>query len=120
MRVSEAVRCGRQAYAGARPDRWVRVSDVPVIRDGRLQLGVPRGPLHEFDEEDYCYGIGPLTLRVDRIGWDRPVPYEGDLWLEVEGVVVDPAGHEGPRRLVLVRAGRLPVRPPRKRPRLRP
>ncbi|MCA2215758.1 hypothetical protein [Jidongwangia harbinensis] len=120
MRVSEAVRCGRQAYAGARPDRRVRVPDAPVIRGGRLQLSVPRGPLHEFAEVDYCYGVGPLTLRVDRIGWDRPVPHDGDTWLEVEGVVISPAGREGARRLVLVRARRLPVRPPRKRPRLRP
>jgi hypothetical protein len=120
MRVSEAVRCGRQAYAGTRPADRVHVPVGPVIRDGRLQVGVPRGPLHRFAEADYCYGIGPLTLRVDRIGWDRPVPFEGDTWLEVEGVVIDPAGHEGARRLVLVRAGRLPVRPPRKRPRLRP
>lgn len=120
MRVSEAVRCGRQAYAGARPAGRSRVPVTPVIRGGRLQLSVPRGPLHRFAEADYCYGIGPLTLRIDRIDWDRPVPFEGDTWLEVEGVVVDRAGHEGARRQVLVRARRLPVRPPRKRPRLRP
>jgi hypothetical protein len=95
-------------------------SDVPVIRHGRLQLGVPGWTLHEFDEGDYCYGIGTLTLRVERIDWDRPVPYEGDTWLEVEGIVVDRTGREGARRQVLVRALRLPLRPPRKRPRLRP
>ena len=76
--------------------------------------------MHEFAESDYCYGVGPLTLKVDRVAWDRPVPYEGDTWLEVEGLVIDASGHEGARRLVLVRARRLPARPQRKRPRLRP
>jgi hypothetical protein len=73
-----------------------------------------------FAESDYCYGIGPLALRVNRVEWTKPVPYEGDTWLEVEGVVIDQAGREGPRRQVLVRADRLPAPPPRKRPRLRP
>jgi hypothetical protein len=90
------------------------------MRFGRIQLGVPRGPLHRFAETDYCYGVGPLTMRVDRIDWDRPVPLEGDTWLEVEGTVIDQAGRDGARRQVLVRARELPVRPPRKRPRLRP
>jgi hypothetical protein len=76
--------------------------------------------VHEFAETDYCYGIGPLTLKVDRVEWGRPVPYEGDTWLEVEGLVIDAAGREGARRQVLVRAQRLSAPPPRKRPRLRP
>jgi hypothetical protein len=76
--------------------------------------------VHVFAERDYCYGIGPLALKVHRVQWHKPVPHEGDTWLEVEGVVVDPSGQEGPRRQVLVRAGRLPAPPSRKRPRLRP
>nr|BFE67165.1 hypothetical protein GCM10020092_004660 [Actinoplanes digitatis] len=60
--------------------------------------------MHVFAEADYCYGIGPLTLRVDRIEWAKPIPYEGDTWLEVEGIVIDPAGRERARRQVLVRA----------------
>jgi hypothetical protein len=91
-----------------------------VIRLGRLQAGVPRGPVHEFAEDDYCFGIGALTMMVDRIDWERPVPYEGDTWLEVEGTIIDQSGREGPRRQVLVRARRLPLRPPRRRTRLRP
>jgi hypothetical protein len=102
------------------PGHKVWAIAAPTIRSGRIQLSVPRRRVHEFDEVDYCYGIGPLTLKVDRVGWDRPVPYEGDTWLEVEGIVIDPAGHEGVRRHVLVRAQRLPAPPPRKRPRLRP
>jgi hypothetical protein len=93
------------------------VTGVPAIRDGRLQAGLPHRPLHQFAEQDYCYGVGPLTMRVQRIVWDRPVPFEGDIWLEVDGTVIDAAGREGPRRQVLVRARRLPMRPPRKRPR---
>jgi hypothetical protein len=89
---------------------------LPVLRGGRIQVGVR---VHEFAEGDYCYGVGPLILQVDRVGWDRPVPHEDDTWLEVEGMVIGPAGPIGPRRQVLVRAGRLPVPPPRKRPRLR-
>ena len=73
-----------------------------------------------FAECDYCYGIGPLALKVDRVEWHKPVPYEGDTWLEVEGVVIDQAGREGARRQVLVRASGLPEPPTRKRPRLRP
>jgi hypothetical protein len=76
--------------------------------------------VHVFAEHDYCYGIGPLALRVDRVEWTKPVPYEGDTWLEVEGVVIDQLGREGARRQVLVRAARLSAPPPRKRPRLRP
>jgi hypothetical protein len=102
------------------PDQEVWAIVAPIIRHGRIQLSVPRWRVHELDEADYCYGIGPLTLKVERVGWDRPVPYEGDTWLEVEGIVIDPAGHEGVRRQVLVRARRLPEPPRRKRPRLRP
>src|SRR6266511_2500241 len=47
---------------------------APIIRSGRIQLSVPRRRVHEFDEVDYCYGIGPLTLKVDRVGWERPAP----------------------------------------------
>ena len=84
---------------------------VPVVGQGDVLV---------VDEADYCYGIGPLTLRVDRVEWSKPIPYEGDTWLEVQGTVIDRAGREGARRTVLVRASLLPLRPPRRRPRLRP
>jgi len=80
-----------------------------------------RWPVHVFEERDYCYGVGPLALRVDRVGWTSPVPYEGDTWLEVSGTVIDHrTGEERQTRQVLVRACRLPEPPDRKRPRLRP
>jgi hypothetical protein len=119
-RASDYVRCGRRRGAGAAPGRKVWALAAPIIRRGRIQLGVPEWPVHEFAETDYCYGVGPLTLKVDRVEWDRPVPHEGDTWLEVEGLVIDAAGREGARRQFLVRAQRLPAPPPRKRPRLRP
>ena len=114
IRKTEAVGCRRRAH----PRAWA--SAAPVFRDGRMQLGVPRWLVQDFAETDYCYGIGTLTMKIDRIGWDQPVPYEGDTWLEVQGTVIDRAGREGARRTVLVRASLLPLRPPRRRPRLRP
>jgi hypothetical protein len=101
-------------------ERRVWSSSAPIVRGGRLQPAVPRWPVHVFAETDYCYGIGPLTMRVQRVEWSKPVPYEGDTWLEVEGTVIDRAGRDGARRQVLVRAHRLPRPPLRKRPRLRP
>ena len=120
IRASEHVRCGRRRHAGTAPGRKILALAAPIIRRGRIQLSVARWPVHEFAEADYCYGIGPLTLKVNRIEWERPVPYEGDTWLEVEGLVIDAAGQEGASRQVLVRARRLPVPPSRPRPRLRP
>ena len=119
-RVTEHVRCARRRRTGSAPGRKVWALAAPIIRSGRIQLSVPRWPVHVFAENDYCYRIGPLTLRVDRVEWSKPIPYEGDTWLEVEGTVIDPAGREGTRRQVLVRACQLPHPPSRKRPRLRP
>jgi hypothetical protein len=118
-RANDHVRCGHRWSATA-PGQRLWAPAAPIIRRGRIQSGALGWPAREFDEADYCYGIGPLTLKVDRVGWDRPVPYEGDTWLEVEGIVIDKAGREGARRQVLVRARRLPTQPPRRRPRLRP
>ena len=113
IRTNEAIRCGRRFHLRV----WA--SAAPVFRDGRIQPGVPRRPRYAFAEHDYCYGVGTLTMTIERIGWDHPVPYEGDTWLEVQGTVVDRTGHDGARRTVLVRAALLPLRPPRRRTRLR-
>jgi hypothetical protein len=114
------VRCGRRRRARSAPGRKDWAPTALIIRRGRIQLSVSGRSVHEFAETDYCYGVGALTIKVDRVEWDRPVPHEGDMWLEVEGIVIDPTGHEGARRQVLVRARRLPTRPQRPRPRLRP
>jgi hypothetical protein len=71
IRTTESVRCGRRAQ----PRVWAPAA--PVLRRGRLQVGVPRWPVHSFAETDYCYGIGTLTMKLHRIEWDRPVRYEG-------------------------------------------
>ncbi len=60
-----------------------------------------------FAEPDYCYGSGPLTLRVETVGWDRPVLYDGEQWYQVEGVEITQDGTELGRRQVLVRGRRL-------------
>ncbi|MEV6636867.1 hypothetical protein AB0M54_39645 [Actinoplanes sp. NPDC051470] len=114
IRTLEALRCMWHGH----PTSWV--AESPAMRGGRLQPALRRHLICEFAETDYCYGIGPLTIKLDRIDWDRPVPFEGDTWLEVEGVLIDGSGREGARREVLVRAHCLPPRPIRKRPRLRP
>jgi hypothetical protein len=111
MRTAEAARCAHRGPA----QYWV--TGVPAIRRGRLQAHLAQGHVHVFAEQDYCYGIGALTIKVERIEWDRPVPFDGDTWLEVEGTLIDDAGREGARRQVLVRTRRLPLRPPRRRPR---
>lgn len=120
MRVNEHLRCARGRRTETAPGRRVWALAAPIIRSGRIQLSVPRWPVQVFAETDYCYGIGSLTLRVHRVEWAKPIPYEGDTWLVVEGTVIDQAGREGSRRQVLVRACRLPHPPSRKRPRLRP
>ncbi|GIF11311.1 hypothetical protein [Actinoplanes teichomyceticus] len=95
------------------------MASAPRVRDDRLRPSRPRWPVHEFAESDYCYGIGTIRLRVVRVDWDKPIPHEGETWLGVRGIVVDPDGREGVVREVLIRAGRVPVPPACKRPRLR-
>jgi hypothetical protein len=64
-----------------------------------------------FGEADYCYGSGPLTLRVERIDWASPVWYDGENWYQVEGVEIDATGREFGHRQVSVRGRRLPTPP---------
>jgi hypothetical protein len=69
-----------------------------------------------FAEADYCYGAGPLVIRVERVDWARPVAYDGENWYEVEGVEVAADGREIGRRQALVRGRRLAAPPARRRP----
>jgi hypothetical protein len=115
-RAVDHVHCGRRRRDGVPAGHtW-----APIIQDGRIRLGLPGRMVQQFAESDYCYGVGPLTMKVDRVSWHHPVPHDGDTWLEVDGTVIDPVGHESERRHVLVRAARLPGPPPRRRPRSRP
>jgi hypothetical protein len=64
--------------------------------------------LQTFAENDYCYGVGPLSLQIDRIDWSRPVRYDGETWYYVHGVHIGREGVKLGRRHVLVRGSRLP------------
>jgi hypothetical protein len=69
--------------------------------------GTPRAPVSEFAESDYCYGSGPLLLRVEHIDWSRPVLYDGENFYQVEGMEIAADGREIGRRQALVRGRRL-------------
>jgi hypothetical protein len=67
----------------------------------------PTPPISHFVESDYCYGTGPLTMRVERIEWTKPVLYDGENWYEVDGIEIAADGREIGRRRALVRGRRL-------------
>jgi hypothetical protein len=66
------------------------------------------GRVLTFGEPDYRYGVGPLTLRVERIDRHNPASLDGELWYPVVGVQIGRGDAELGRREVLVRAKRLP------------
>jgi hypothetical protein len=67
----------------------------------------PRAPVTEFAESDYCYGTGPLLMRVEHIDWNRPVLYDNETFYQVDGVEIASDGREIGRRQALVRGRRL-------------
>jgi hypothetical protein len=71
----------------------------------------PTRPATHFAELDYCYGIGSLYMRVERVDWSRPVDYNGETWYEVDGIEVTSDGREIGRRQALVRSRRLAAFP---------
>ena len=75
----------------------------------------PTPPVSHFEESDYCYGTGPLTMRVERIDWTRPVLYDGENWYEVDGTELASDGREVGRRQALVRGRRLASLPRNRR-----
>ncbi|MGX6600596.1 hypothetical protein ACWKSP_00445 [Micromonosporaceae bacterium Da 78-11] len=76
----------------------------------------PDRPASHFEQTDYCFGVGPLRLRVEHVDWDNPVNYNDDIWYEVDGVEVSSTGQEVGRRQALVRAQRLAALPTNRRP----
>jgi hypothetical protein len=60
-------------------------------------------------EEDYRYGGGPLTLRLECIDQGRPLRIDGDDWYLVRGVQIGWNGADLDRREVLIRARSLPA-----------
>ena len=71
----------------------------------------PGRAVSRFDQSDYCFGAGPLWLRIEHIDWANPVNYDNDIWYEVDGVEVSSTGQEVGRRQALIRAGRLAALP---------
>jgi hypothetical protein len=80
-----------------------------VRRPARLAAVAQRLRAFVFAEADYRYGVGRLTLRVERIDRGHPVEYDGELWLWVEGVQLGHNGVEVGRRRVLIRLRCLPA-----------
>jgi hypothetical protein len=69
-------------------------------------MNAPSGREMILAEEDYCYGSGPIRIRVEKI--DRvPVDYHGEAFYRVEGVQLNATGAEVARREILVRGRRL-------------
>ncbi|WP_159079277.1 MULTISPECIES: hypothetical protein [unclassified Plantactinospora] len=64
------------------------------------------GDVLQFAESDYCYGTGPLVLRVTRVGADLG-RYPRLEWLSLRGVELRGDGSAGPERQVLVRTSAL-------------
>lgn len=64
------------------------------------------GKVLNLSEEDYRFGLGPLTLRVTRVlHWQE---LADGPWLYVRGVALRPDGSDGGSRQVLVRLSALP------------
>jgi hypothetical protein len=58
----------------------------------------------DIGEDDYCYGVGTLTLRVTHV---YPRPYPAAEWIRVLGIEIRYDGTEGEHRDVQVRASAL-------------
>ncbi len=67
----------------------------------------PAGVIFSFAEPDYCYGVGPLLVRIEKVD-PTPVWYDGENWYWLDGVQMAGAGVEVTHRRVLVRGRRLP------------
>lgn len=82
-------------------DHAVRIEIELRLPSADHPLGA--GDVLRIKQTDYCYGNGPLTLRITRLGAD-PAEYPALEWLGLTGVELDPHGAEGEVRHVLVRA----------------
>jgi hypothetical protein len=90
------------------------VYDTGQSAGDRTIMEPERGPARaasRFDQSDYCFGAGPLWLRVEHIDWAHPVSYDNDTWYEVDGIEVSSTGQDVGRRQALVRAVRLAAMP---------
>jgi hypothetical protein len=60
-----------------------------------------------FDEADYRFGAGPLTMTVEAVDWANPVLYDNETWYDVVGTERTREGRDIGRRRALVRARQL-------------
>jgi hypothetical protein len=72
------------------------------------ERGAVRIPVRRFDEADYCYGVGSLSIRIERVDWANPQTRDGENWYQVYGMEISDDGREIGRRQALVRGRRLP------------
>ena len=88
-----------------------------IARGRRMESdhGTRRALVTEFAESDYCYGAGPLIMRVEHIDWNRPVFYDNENFYQVDGVEMAADGREIGRRQALVRGRRLAANRARRR-----
>jgi hypothetical protein len=93
----------------------VRNRDIARGRLMESENGSPRAPVTEFAESDYCYGTGPLLMRVEHIDWKRPILYDNENFYTVDGMEFAADGREIGRRQALVRGRRLAANRPRRR-----
>ena len=93
----------------------VRYRDIERGRLMESDHGTLRAPVTTFAESDYCYGTGPLLMRVEHIDWSRPVLYDNENFYQVDGVEMAADGREIGRRQALVRGRRLGANRPRRR-----
>ena len=93
----------------------VRNQDVARGRLMESEQSTPLAPVLEFAESDYCYGTGPLLMRVEHIDWNRPVLYDNENFYQVDGIEITSDGREIGRRQALVRGRRLAAARARRR-----
>ena len=58
-------------------------------------------------EQDYCYGLGTLTLRLEQLGAD-PRSLSKLEWVRVVGREIHPDGTAGAERDIMARVAALP------------
>ena len=85
------------------------MSSRPGIARDTGGVSASVGKVIRLSEPDYCYGQGPLTIRLLLVDRAHPVRYDGDIWYRVEGVQLGRNGVEVGRRDILVRGRRLPL-----------
>jgi hypothetical protein len=75
---------------------------------------IETGTVLVLAEADYCYGVGPLTLRVTELGAD-PASFPRLEWVRVVGHEMFPDQNGGPRevmaRVAALAASVQPARP---------